>query len=73
MKAHLEFDLPTDQGEFDLAINARALWSVLWEFDQELRDVEKHGQAMDADGAEMARETLWKHLDEEGIRLDMLG
>ena len=37
MKAILEFNLPEDQQEFDLANNAINFWNVLWELDQELR------------------------------------
>ena len=37
MKAILEFNLPDDQQEYDLANSGLAFWHVLWELDQELR------------------------------------
>jgi len=37
MKATLEFNLPDDQQEYDLANNGLNFWHVLWELDQELR------------------------------------
>jgi len=37
MKATLEFNLPDDQQEYDLANSGLAFWHVLWELDQELR------------------------------------
>ena len=37
MKAILEFNLPEDQPEFDLAVNGSKMHLVLWEMDQWLR------------------------------------
>ena len=37
MKAILEFNLPDDQQEYDLANNGLNFWRVLYELDQELR------------------------------------
>jgi hypothetical protein len=37
MKAILEFNLPDDQQDYDLANNGLNFWHVLWELDQELR------------------------------------
>ena len=37
MKAILEFNLPDDQQDYDLANSGLAFWHVLWELDQELR------------------------------------
>lgn len=43
MKATLHFDLPDDQGDFDAARLGRAALSVLWEIDQHLHGIVKHG------------------------------
>jgi len=37
MKATLEFNLPEDNSEFELATNGLKMHSVLWEMDQWLR------------------------------------
>jgi 23S rRNA A2030 N6-methylase RlmJ len=42
MKATLEFNLPDDQQEYDLANSGLAFWNVLWELDQELRAKTKY-------------------------------
>jgi hypothetical protein len=42
MKATLEFNLPDDQQEYELANSALGFWNVLWELDQELRAKTKY-------------------------------
>ena len=42
MKAILEFNLPDDQQDFDLATKGLKFWSVLWELDQSLRAKTKY-------------------------------
>jgi len=42
MKAILEFNLPDDQQEYDLANSGLAFWNVLWELDKELRAKTKY-------------------------------
>ena len=42
MKAILEFNLPDDQQEYDLANNGLGFWNVLWELDQNLRAKTKY-------------------------------
>jgi hypothetical protein len=42
MKAILEFNLPDDQQDFDLATRGMKFWSVLWELDQSLRSKTKY-------------------------------
>ncbi len=37
MEAILKFSLPEDHVEFELAVNASKMYSVLWEMDQWLR------------------------------------
>jgi hypothetical protein len=42
MKATLEFNLPEDHIEFELAVNGPKMHSVLWEMDQWLRQQYKY-------------------------------
>jgi hypothetical protein len=42
MKATLEFNLPDDQQEYDLANNGLNFWNVLWELEQDLRTKTKY-------------------------------
>lgn len=42
MKATLEYELPEDQIEFDLATSASKMHSVLWDLDQWLRSKTKY-------------------------------
>ena len=42
MKAILEFNLPDDQQDYDLANNGLNFWRVLYEIDQELRAKTKY-------------------------------
>lgn len=41
--AILKFTLPEDQGDFDAAIKGRDALLALWEIDQRLRSLLKHG------------------------------
>ncbi|MFN6189744.1 MAG: hypothetical protein ACK48S_02315 [Planctomycetia bacterium] len=40
----LRYTLPEEQGEFDAAINGRKAFLALWEIDQRLRSLLKHGE-----------------------------
>ena len=68
-KGILQFDLPDEQEDFDLAVNAWKYSHVLYEIDQYLRSLVKY----EAEGAEVAdvaegiRDRLWQLLNEEGI------
>ena len=42
MKATLEFNLPEDHIEFEMAVNGSKMHSVLWEMDQWLRTQYKY-------------------------------
>lgn len=42
MKAILEFNLPDDDQEFELATKGLKFWSILWELDQDLRSKTKY-------------------------------
>jgi len=43
MKATLEFDMPEDQPEFETAINAHKMKSLLLDFGEQLRAWDKYG------------------------------
>jgi hypothetical protein len=75
MKAKLEFNLPDDDHEFEMAINGAKFHSVLWEMDQWLRtqykymsDTEYNEAAYDA--YEKARTQLREFMVENNISLD---
>jgi coproporphyrinogen III oxidase len=42
MKATLEFNLPEDHIEFEMAVNGSKMHSILWEMDQWLRQQYKY-------------------------------
>ncbi|NBV92129.1 MAG: hypothetical protein EBR91_08175 [Flavobacteriia bacterium] len=42
MKATIEFNLPEDQHEYDIAIKASAMYNALWDVNSELRKVWKY-------------------------------
>jgi hypothetical protein len=44
MKATLTFTLPDEQGEYDAARLGRDALTVLWDIDQHLRGILKHGE-----------------------------
>ena len=44
MIATLRFSLPDEQGDFTAAINGRKALLALWEIDQKLRSLLKHGE-----------------------------
>lgn len=46
MKAKLEFDLPEEQVEFNLAINASNWSHVVWKLDQDLRGKIKYSESI---------------------------
>lgn len=76
MKAILEFNLPDDQVDFDLATNASKFWSVLWELDQDLRAKTKY--APDSlpqdkyDAYEEIRDRLRELMSESNLSFDMV-
>jgi len=76
MKATLEFNLPDDRSEHELAIAGPKLLSVLWELDQWLRarvKYEDHKFATPDEALEAARAQLREGCLNQGIDLDALG
>lgn len=54
-KATLNYNLPDEQGDFDAALAGRKALSALWEIDQRMRSLLKHGQPT-ADERRLAEE-----------------
>lgn len=75
-KAILEFNLPDDQQEFNLAANGFKFWTVLWELDQELRAKTKYAPddlPQDKyDAYEEVRDKLRELMSENNISFDMV-
>jgi hypothetical protein len=46
MKATLEYNLPDDREDFDLACNGHKYYGVLWDFDQHLRSKIKYDESL---------------------------
>jgi len=76
MKAILEFNLPEDQQEFDLATKGMKFWSILWELDQSLRSKTKYAPddlPQDKyDAYQEIREELRELMSENMITFDMV-
>lgn len=76
MKAVLEFNLPDDQQDFNLAVNAMKFWDVLYELDQDLRAKTKYASddlPQDKyDAYQEVRDLLHQMMLENNISLDMV-
>lgn len=74
MKAILEFNLPEEQSEFDLANNASKYYSVLWDLDQYLRNFVKYPSDREdpilTDTMAKVRDELWKLMNEHNLDLN---
>jgi len=75
MKATLEFNLPEDQQEFNLATKGSNWWNVCWDMDQWLRAQykympdEKYSKEK-YDAYYEARQKLFELMSENGVSLD---
>jgi len=76
MKAILEFNLPEDQQDFDLATKGMQFWSVLWELDQDLRSKTKYASddlpKDKYDAYEEIRDMIRELMSENNISFDMV-
>jgi hypothetical protein len=76
MKAKLEFNLPDDQQDFTLAVNAMNFWHVLWEMDQFLRSKTKYAPddlpEDKYDAYQEVRDKLFELMSENNITFDMV-
>lgn len=72
MKAKLEFNLPDDQHDFDLAIQGSKMYSALWDISQELRKLWKYEELNDDEWkmVERIRDKFYEILDDNQIKLD---
>jgi len=73
MKATLEFNLPDDQHEFDLAIQGSKMYLALWDLSQELRSMWKYQQYKTEEEyaiVETIRDKFHEILSEHNINLD---
>jgi hypothetical protein len=71
-KIILEFNLPEEQDEYELAHNAAKFYDCLYNFSQELRTWYKHGHDFkDADDAvEKIREKFYEELNDNNVTLN---
>jgi len=76
MKAILEFNLPDDQQDFDLATKGLKFWNILWELDQSLRSKTKYAPddlPQDKyDAYQEIREELRELMSNNNISFDMV-
>lgn len=56
MKAILEFNLPEERPEFDLAVNGNKWSFVAWKIDQELRSKIKYSESITDDQRDIYQE-----------------
>lgn len=70
MKAILEFDLPEDNTEHDMAVNAHKMHSVIFELRERLRSTVKHNDSLtkkELEVYEKIREELNDNLISNGL------
>ena len=76
MKATLEFNLPDDQQDFELATKGLKFWSVLWELDQSLRSKTKYASddlPQDKyDAYQEIRDELYELMSNNDLSFDMV-
>jgi 3-methyladenine DNA glycosylase AlkC len=68
MKATLEFNLPEESDEHLTAVKATDWQMSLWDVDQRLREIVKHGDDdTKADWAQELRDFIYEQLNERGL------
>ena len=76
MKAILEFNLPEDNQEFELATKGLKFWSVLWELDQSLRtktkDAPDNLPQDKYDAYQEIRDELRELMSDNNVNFDMV-
>ena len=73
MKAILEFNLPEDKQDFNLATKASDWWYVCWRMDQYLRKRVKYNESITEDQREVyedMRGELWRMMHESNVSFD---
>jgi coproporphyrinogen III oxidase-like Fe-S oxidoreductase len=73
MKVMLRFDLPDDQRDYEIAIQAPRVQSFLWDFSQQLRSWQKyHHDFKSADDAlDQIRSEFYRLINEHNINIDL--
>ena len=72
MKAILEFNLPEDKVDFDLALQGSDWKHVCWEMDQLLRKHLKYNEDLSEDEVKMlqyVRDEFWRMMNESNLDL----
>jgi len=76
MKAILEFNLPDDNQEYNLANNGLNFWRVLYELDKDLRTKTKYASddlpADKYDAYQEVRDNLHELMTDNNVSLDMV-
>ena len=76
MKAILEFNLPDDQQDFDLAVSGMKFWSVLYDLDQSLRTKTKYASddlpQEKYDAYQEIRDELRELMSDNNLSFDMV-
>ena len=71
MKVTVEFDLPEEYDDLRQHLSAPDAVSVLWDIDQHLRGIIKHGtDGHIADALQAVRDFLHQSCSEHGVTLD---
>ena len=72
-KVTIEFQLPEEQHEYEVASQSDKMQSLLWDYTQQLRAWHKYGHTFeDADDALCKiREELYRLLNEHQINIDL--
>ena len=70
MKATLEFNLPEEQVEFNLAVNGNKWSFVAWKIDQELRSKIKYSESITKEQRDIYQEVrnlINEYMNEQGV------
>lgn len=73
MKAVLEFNLPEEESDFNLACKGKDWWYVCWNLDQYLRKQLKYNDNISEDAREVyedLRHKLWEEISDRNISFD---
>lgn len=70
MKAILEFTLPEDQAQYDMASMSYGMWKALRDFDNYMREQIKYKKKPDT--LEMARQELYDIMDSNDVDLNRI-
>lgn len=73
MRATLQFNLPDDQHEYEIAVQAPKVQSFLWDFSQQLRAWQKyhHDFKSGDDALDKIREEFYRLINEHNINIDL--